>query len=331
MPAAPTGPVTTGRTVAPEAAVVVSGLVKRYGRSEAVAGLDLHAPAGRLTALLGPNGAGKTTTVECCEGLRRPDGGTVRVLGLDPVDDAALLRPRVGVMLQDGGLPTTVPAGEVLRHVAAMYRTPRDTGELSARLGLEAFARTQVRRLSGGQRQRLALACAVVGRPDVVFLDEPSAGLDPQARLAVWELVRELRDAGTSIVLTTHQMTEAETLADHVVVVDGGRAVAAGTPAELVGDGTGQTTLRVSLAAGDESDDDAAADLARWLTAAGVGEAHVAAGEDGRLEVHSAVDPALVHHVTGWAMSRGRLVTGLDAGRRTLEDVFLDLTGRSLR
>lgn len=331
MPAAP-GPATTGRAHATRvgSAVVVSGLVKRYGGRTAVQGLDLVAPRGRLTALLGPNGAGKTTTVECCEGLRRPDGGEVRVLGLDPVRDATALRPRVGVMLQDGGLPSTVPAAEVLRHVATMYRDPRDVGELSSRLGLDGFARTQVRRLSGGQRQRLALACAVVGRPEVVFLDEPSAGLDPQARLAVWDLVRELRDAGTTIVLTTHQMAEAEALADHVVVVDDGRTVATGTPAELVGTGAGRRTLRVSLAPDEQGADDVAADLARWLAAAGLADLRVAA-EDGRLEVHGTVDPELLHHVTGWARERGRLITAMDAGRRTLEDVFLDLTGRSLR
>lgn len=337
VPAALPGPATAGRPgAAPEApetgaAVVVSGLTKRYGSREAVRGLDLHAPRGRLTALLGPNGAGKTTTVECCEGLRRPDGGSVRVLGLDPVADAVALRPRVGVMLQDGGLPSTVPAGEVLRHIATMYRSPRDVADLSSRLGLESFARTQVRRLSGGQRQRLALACAVVGRPDVVFLDEPSAGLDPQARLAVWDLVRELRDTGTSIVLTTHQMAEAEALADHVVVVDGGRAVAAGTPADLVGTTAGRGTLRLSLAPSEHADDDAAVDLAQRLRAAGVPGVHVSTAEDGRLEVHADVDPELLHHVTGWARDRHHLITGMDAGRRTLEDVFLDLTGRSLR
>jgi ABC-2 type transport system ATP-binding protein len=337
VPSARPGPAPAGRpdTAAPPdgagAAVVVTGLVKRYGAHEAVQGLDLRAPRGRLTALLGPNGAGKTTTVECCEGLRRPDGGTVRVLDLDPVRDATALRPRVGVMLQDGGLPSTVPAGEVLRHVATMYRTPRDVGELSTRLGITSFARTQVRRLSGGQRQRLALACAVAGRPEVVFLDEPSAGLDPQARLAVWDLVRELRDAGTSIVLTTHQMTEAEALADHVVVVDDGRAVATGSPAELVGASAARSTLRLSLAQAGRRPDDDAADLARWLTAAGRAGTHVTTAEDGRLEVHGDVDPALVHHVTGWASERDRLITGMDAGRRTLEDVFLDLTGRSLR
>lgn len=311
----------------PSPAVVVSGLEKSYRGRAAVQGLDLSADAGAVTALLGPNGAGKTTTVECCEGLRRPDGGTVRVLGLDPIADARALRPLVGVMLQDGGLPSTVPAAEALRHVSRMYATPRDLAGLSDRLGLGAFARTQVRRLSGGQRQRLALAMAVVGRPQVAFLDEPSAGLDPQARLAVWDLVRELRETGTTIVLTTHQMAEAEALADHVVVVDDGRTVAAGTVAELTG---GAGSLRVTLAHDDDADDTLAARLARSLAAAG-SPADVVAGPRGALEVRAAADPALVHGVTRWARDEGLLVTSLTTGRRTLEDVFLDLTGRSLR
>jgi ABC-2 type transport system ATP-binding protein len=173
-------------------AVEVRGLVKRYDGRAVVDGLDLVARQGAVTAVLGPNGAGKTTTIECCEGLRSPDGGSVRVLGRDPVADARALRPRVGVMLQDGGLPTGVRALELLRHVAAMYATPRPVDELAERLGLHGFARTTVRRLSGGQRQRVALAAAVIGRPDVVFLDEPSAGMDPQSRRAVWDLVPEL-------------------------------------------------------------------------------------------------------------------------------------------
>ena len=327
-------------------AVVVAGLVKRYGGRDAVAGLDLVAPRGAVTALLGPNGAGKTTTIECCEGLRRPDGGTVRVLGSDPAHEARTLRPRVGVMLQDGGLPSTVPSAEALRHVAAMYASPRDLGELTERLGLASFARTQVRRLSGGQRQRLALATAVVGRPELVFLDEPSAGMDPQARLAVWDLVRDLRDQGTTIVLTTHQMTEAEELADHVVVVDHGRAIAAGTTAEVVGDAeTLRLTVRpTSPDAARVPDDARAADLAAHLAAhlatdrptAGPASAAppdrvTATAVGGTLEVHAAADPALVHRVTGWAQEAGLLVTSLTTGRRTLEDVFLDLTGRSLR
>src|SRR5690606_39108299 len=171
-----------------DAAVRVRGLVKRYDGRAVVDGLELAARPAAVTAVLGPNGAGKTTTVECCEGLRSPDAGTVRVLGLDPVADAAALRPRVGAMLQDGGLPTGVRAMEMLRHVSRMYAAPRDVDELAERLGLHAFARTTVRRLSGGQRQRLALAAAVVGGPEVVFLDEPSAGMDPQSRRAVWDL-----------------------------------------------------------------------------------------------------------------------------------------------
>ncbi|KGM13669.1 ABC transporter ATP-binding protein [Cellulomonas bogoriensis] len=310
-------------------AVAVTALVKRYRGATAVDGLTLTAPTGQVTALLGPNGAGKTTTVECCEGLRRADGGTVRVLGLDPATDAKALRPRVGVMLQDGGLPTTVRAEEVLRHVSTMYARPRDPGELSERLGLGGFARTQVRRLSGGERQRLALATAVVGRPELVFLDEPSAGMDPQARLAVWDLVRELREDGTTIVLTTHQMAEAEALADHVAVVDHGTTVAAGTVAELVGS---NASIRVRVT-GHHEDRDLASALRTALAGTGTAtDVDVSTcGAPDTLEVTGAVTPQVVHAVTGWAHEHDLLVRSLTTGRRTLEDVFLDLTGRSLR
>jgi ABC-2 type transport system ATP-binding protein len=211
----------------------VRGLVKSYAGRRAVDGLDLTAAAGQITAVLGPNGAGKTTTVEICEGLRSADAGEVRVLGLDPATRLTELRPRVGVMLQDGGLPTGARALPLLRQVAKFYAHPHDVGALAERLGITSYAATSVRRLSGGQRQRLALALALVGRPELVFLDEPSAGLDPQARLAVWDLVREARDAGTSVVLTTHAMDEAERLADQVAILSHGQLVAAGTPAEL--------------------------------------------------------------------------------------------------
>jgi ABC-2 type transport system ATP-binding protein len=216
-----------------DSCVELRGLVKRYGPARAVDELDLTAARGQITAVLGPNGAGKTTTVEICEGLRAADGGTVRVLGLDPAVDGERLRPRVGVMLQDGGLPSGARALSLLHRVSRFYARPHDVTTLADRLGIRAYARTAVRRLSGGQRQRLALALALVGRPELVFLDEPSAGLDPQARLAVWELVREARDAGTSVVLTTHAMDEAERLADRVAILAAGRLVACGTPAEL--------------------------------------------------------------------------------------------------
>jgi ABC-2 type transport system ATP-binding protein len=309
-----------------EAAVLVSGLVKSYRGGAAVAGLRMRAVRGAVTALLGPNGAGKTTTVECCEGLRHPDRGTVRVLGCDPRTDGRALRPRVGVMLQDGGLPSTVRAGLVLRHVAAMYAEPRDVGELAERLGIDAFASTQVRRLSGGERQRLALAAAVVGRPEVAFLDEPTAGLDPQARLAVWDLVAELAAGGTTIVLTTHQMAEAEELADHVVIVDHGTDVASGSVADLIGV-TG--TVRVTLPADPARD---AETLARSLARA-LGRRRSAPPvlpATGGLEVRADADPELLHAITGWARDTGLLI-GLADGRRTLEDVFLELTGRRLR
>lgn len=329
-------------------AVEVRGLVKRYDGRAVVDGLDLTARQGAVTAVLGPNGAGKTTTIECCEGLRSPDGGTVRVLGLDPVADARALRPRVGVMLQDGGLPTGVRALELLRHVAAMYASPRPVDELAERLGLHGFARTTVRRLSGGQRQRVALAAAVVGRPDVVFLDEPSAGMDPQSRRAVWDLVRELRADGVAIVLTTHLMDEAADLADHVHVVDHGRVIASGSVRELTDASTGPGTLRIeatpgldlipllttlntSLSAGYLSGQTPPAPQIP-STQRGGQEGWVGSeSEAGVYILTGAVDPAALAVVTAWLAERGVLARSVSTGRRTLEDVFLDLTGRNLR
>jgi ABC-2 type transport system ATP-binding protein len=317
-------------------AVEITGLVKRYDGRAVVDGLDLRAEHGAVTAVLGPNGAGKTTTVECCEGLRTPDDGRVRVLGLDPRTDAASLRPRVGVMLQDGGLPTGARALELLRHVAAMYARPRDVDELADRLGLGSFARTTVRRLSGGQRQRLALATAVVGRPELVFLDEPSAGMDPQARRAVWDLVRELRGDGVAVVLTTHLMDEAETLADHVAVVDHGHVIAQGAVRDLL-TSHDDRTLRFSAPAGLDTAalvaalEPAVAGTANRPTdgpAPGVGVREVAPGD---YTVTGAVDPALLARLTAWCAERGVLAHRITVGRRTLEDVFLDLTGRDLR
>lgn len=333
-------------------AVEIRGLVKRYDGRAVVDGLGLVAQPGAVTAVLGPNGAGKTTTVECCEGLRTPDAGTVRVLGLDPVADARDLRPRVGVMLQDGGLPTGVRAGEMLRHVAAMYARPRDVSELGERLGLDAFARTTVRRLSGGQRQRLALAAAVVGRPEVVFLDEPSAGMDPQSRRAVWDLVRELRADGVGVVLTTHLMDEAQDLADQVHVVDHGHVIASGTVRELLADRPGASgTIRVEASPGldlpalvralplpREAALVTLPDTGGGLGVPGAGSAAGAAGpwvvaevEPGVYALTGPVDPRALAAVTEWLAGQGVLARSLSTGQRTLEDVFLDLTGRHLR
>ena len=216
-------------------AVLVSGLAKRYGGVVSLDGASWHAKAGAVTAVLGPNGAGKTTMIECCEGLRRPDGGQVRVLGADPWNASPQHRARVGVMLQDGGLPASARPIRLLRHLSAMYAAPAPLDPIVQRLGIDRFADTTVRRLSGGQRQRVALAAALVGRPEVAFLDEPSAGLDPHARLDVWDLVRSLADDGVAVVLTTHSFEEAERLADHIVVVAGGAVVAEGSLADVTG------------------------------------------------------------------------------------------------
>jgi ABC-2 type transport system ATP-binding protein len=277
-----------------------------------------------VTAVLGPNGAGKTTSLECCEGLRRPDAGTVRVLGLDPALDGARLRARVGVMLQDGGLPNGARAGEVLAHVAALHADPHRPGDLMDLLGLSAHARTTVRRLSGGQRQRLALAVAIVGRPEVVFLDEPTAGLDPQARHGVWDLVTRLRDDGVAVLLTTHLMDDVEHLADHVVVVDAGRVVADGSPQTLTA--TGGEALEFSGPAGLDLQGLAArlpAGLAAEETQPG---RYRVAGTGG-----SSLDADSIAAVTAWCASLGVMPHGLAVSRRTLEDVFLELTGRALR
>jgi ABC-2 type transport system ATP-binding protein len=216
----------------------VSDLRKAYGGVRALDGATWSATAGQVTAVLGPNGAGKTTMVECCEGLRRPDSGEVRVLGSDPWSADADHRARVGVMLQDGGLPTGVKPLRLLHHLSQMYAAPAPVRDLADRLGIDGFAGTTVRRLSGGQRQRVALAAALVGRPQVVFLDEPSAGLDPHARLDVWDLVRDTARDGAAVVLTTHSFEEAERLADRVVIVNRGRVVADGSTAEVAAGGT---------------------------------------------------------------------------------------------
>ena len=214
-------------------AVDVHDLRKQFGSVVALDGVTWQAAAGRVTAVLGPNGAGKTTMVECCEGLRQADSGTLRVLGRDPWRSPAEHRARVGVMLQDGGLPNAARPLALLQHLSRLYAAPRSVSQLAEVLGIDRFGQTPVRRLSGGQRQRVALAAALVGAPDVVFLDEPSAGLDPHARLDVWDLVRSVAADGAAVVLTTHSFEEAERIADEIVIVAAGRVVARGTLPEL--------------------------------------------------------------------------------------------------
>ncbi|MCX5210305.1 ABC transporter ATP-binding protein [Kitasatospora sp. NBC_00240] len=305
----------------PQPAVEIAGLVKRYGGKTAVDGLDLVVERGSITAVLGPNGAGKTTTIETCEGYRRPDAGTVRVLGLDPVTQGALLRPRIGVMLQSGGVYAGARAVEMLRHTAKLHADPLDVPELVERLGLGSCGRTTYRRLSGGQQQRLALAMAVVGRPELVFLDEPTAGLDPQARRATWELVRDLRRDGVTVVVTTHHMDEADQLADQVAIVDHGKVVATGTP-DALRRGGAEDSLRFDGPAG--------LDLGSLLKVLPDGAA-VTEPTPGSYRVEAPVDPQLLATVTTWCAASGILPERLTVQRPSLEDVFLDLTGRDLR
>ncbi|MCQ4207331.1 MULTISPECIES: ABC transporter ATP-binding protein [Streptomyces] len=298
----------------------LTGLVKRYGNKTAVDGLDLTAAPG-ITAVLGPNGAGKTTTIETCEGYRRPDAGTVRVLGLDPVKQASALRPRIGVMLQSGGVYSGARADEMLRHIAKLHAHPLDVNALIERLGLGSCGRTTYRRLSGGQQQRLALAMAVVGRPELVFLDEPTAGLDPQARRATWDLVRDLRSDGVSVILTTHHMDEAEQLSDDVAIVDAGKVIAQGSPEQLCRGGA-ENTLRFTGRPG--------LDVASLLKAL---PADSAAAEltPGSYRVAGKIDPQLLATVTSWCAQHGVMPDKISVERHTLEDVFLELTGRELR
>ncbi|MFD7611684.1 ABC transporter ATP-binding protein [Streptomyces sp. NPDC059828] len=304
-----------------ESVLQVRSLVKRYGAKTAVDGLDLDVRAGTVTAVLGPNGAGKTTTVETCEGYRRPDSGSVRVLGLDPVADAERLRPRIGVMLQSGGVYSGARADEMLRHMARLHAHPLDVDTLIERLGLGSCGRTTYRRLSGGQQQRLALAMAVVGRPELVFLDEPTAGLDPQARRSTWELVRELRADGVTVVLTTHFMDEAEELSDDIAIIDTGRVVAQGSPEQLCRGGA-ENTLRFTGRPG--------LDLGSLLKALpdGTSAAELASGV---YRISGAVDPQLLATVTTWCAQHGVMPEGIAVERHTLEDVFLELTGKELR
>ena len=295
-------------------------LVKRYGHTLALDGLTFTAARGEVTALLGPNGAGKTTALEICEGFRRADDGRAQVLGLDPQRDGRALKPRVGVMLQSGGIYPGARAGEMLRLVASFARHPLDPQMLIDRLGLASSAGTPYRRLSGGQQQRLSLALAVVGRPELVFLDEPTAGLDPQARHATWELVEELRSDGVSIVLTTHYMEEAERLADHVVIVDAGKVVADGTPAELTA-GSAEQQLRFRAPP--------ALDLEPLLAALPDGSV-AKESPAGHYLLEGAIDPQFLATVTAWCASHGVMPDDLKVGTRSLEDVFLELTGKAL-
>lgn len=303
-------------------AVEVSGLVMRYGEKTAVDQLDLVVARNTITAVLGPNGAGKTTTLETCEGYRRPQQGSVRVLGLDPIADRRDLLPRIGVMLQGSGAWSGARAMEMLEHIAKLHAHPLDTGMLADRLGLHDCGKTPYRRLSGGQQQRLGLAMAVVGRPEVVFVDEPTAGMDPQARRDTWDLLTELRDDGVTVVLTTHYMDEAERLADQIHIIDHGRMIASGSPLELTRGGTSTIRLVVTK----PFPEGAPASLQAALG----DQVEVTAISDVSLLVTGPADHTTLARVSRWCEEQGVLPESLNLGQRNLEDVFLEITGREL-
>jgi ABC-2 type transport system ATP-binding protein len=303
--------------------VTVRGLRKRYGELTVLDGLDLDVARGQLVALLGPNGAGKTTTVEILEGYRRPDGGDVRVLGLDPQRDGAALRPRVGVMLQQGGITPQGRPRELIRLHARLFANPADPDALLDLLGLAGAADRRYKLLSGGERQRLALALALVGRPELLVLDEPTAGMDPSAKVVVRALIADLRAAGRTILLTTHELADVERLADHVVVIDRGRVLAAGTPSELVAGTRLALRFRLAMADGSVAHLDAA-DLLELSTllggtieADGSGGRHRLAGRE--------PDPSTIAALASWSAGRGLLLAELRTTGGTLEERFLEL------
>ncbi|MGZ8742264.1 MAG: ABC transporter ATP-binding protein [Nocardioides sp.] len=314
---------TTSASDAGAPAVLVEGLRMAYGDKVAVDGLSFEVARGTVTAVLGPNGAGKTTTLETCEGYRRPQSGLVRVLGLDPHDQRRDLLPRIGVMLQTGGAWSGVHAVEMLEHIAALHAHPLSVPMLVERLGLGSCGRTPYRRLSGGQQQRLGLAMAVVGRPELVFVDEPTAGMDPQARRDTWTLLEELRADGVTIVLTTHYMDEAERLADQVHVIDHGRLVVSGSPYELTRGG-GHSTIRLVVT--EPFPPHAPESLQRTLGP----ETDVRALNAQSLLITGPADASTLAKVSAWCEEHGVLPESLSMGQRTLEDVFLQLTGREL-
>jgi ABC-2 type transport system ATP-binding protein len=283
-------------TAASDTAVRVAGLRKSYRAVTAVAGIDLEIRRGEIFALLGPNGAGKTTTVEILEGYRRRDGGSAEVLGEDPQRGGRPWRARIGIVLQqvsEAGA-TELTVRETVRHFAGFYPQPRDPDEVIGLVGLTAKARSRVHQLSGGQVRRLDVAIGIVGGPELLFLDEPTTGFDPEARRSFWELIRALQAGGTTIVLTTHYLDEAEALADRVAVISGGLIAATGTPADLGGRATATATVR-------------------WR------------GSDGPREVQTDAPTRVIGELT--ERYGGGEVPGLTVTRPTLEDVYLELTG----
>ena len=305
-----------------ELALKVDNVVKQFGDNTAVDGLTFSARRGELLALLGPNGAGKTTTIEMCEGFTTPTSGTIRVLGIDPVTHPQRVRDRIGIMLQGGGSYASLSVTEMLRLAASYNTNPHDPEWLIQLLGLEGVRKTTYRRLSGGQKQRLSLALAIIGRPELIFLDEPTAGMDAQSRLAVWEIIQAMKRDGTTVLLTTHLMDEAETLADDVVIIDHGKVVTQGSPVEL----TSHDEFPVISVHTDRALD--VRPLNDELAHLGL---NAEAVNPHRYRIRGTGSPAVVETLAHEAARQNVLIRELSVAHRDLEDVFLDITGRELR
>ncbi|WP_199432884.1 ABC transporter ATP-binding protein [Qaidamihabitans albus] len=300
-------------------AISCANVSKRYGDVRAVDGVSFEVHEGEIFGMIGPNGAGKTTLIECVEGLRERDGGTVEVFGMDPERHTRAIRERTGIQLQSAALPQRIRVGEALDLFAAFYRRSTDWRSLLARLGLEGKARSYVERLSGGERQRVFIALALVNAPELVFLDELTTGLDPQARLAIWDVIRDIRDGGTTVFLTTHFMEEAERLCDRVALVDHGRIVALDTVPGLIASLGAENSMSFTL--------DGAVPAERLKAVDGVTKVEQV---DGRVVIHGN-GARFPHGALSVLAEDGLWAQDLRTRQPTLEDVFLALTGRELR
>ena len=313
----------TAPTTAAAEAIVVDGLVKRYGGRAVVDRLSFAVRAGEVFALLGPNGAGKTTTVEIVEGYRTADQGSVRVLGLDPTRDARAMRTRIGLMLQGGGIYPQARPIEILRLFAGFYASPHDPAELIERCGLTVVAQTRYRALSGGEKQRLGLALALVGRPELVLLDEPTAGMDPAARAVTRDLIGELKTAGVTVLLTTHELADVERLADRVGLIARGRLVAIGSPSELKAGARRRLRFRLVSPIGDDARGRL---LAGVVDRNGDGAARLDLDDAGWYRLDGvAPSPTLVARLATWCAENDVEIADLQTTGGSLEDRYLEL------
>jgi ABC-2 type transport system ATP-binding protein len=295
------------------AAIVVEDLRKSYAEVQAVRGISFQVEEGRVFAFLGPNGAGKTTTVEICEGFRSRDGGSVSVLGFDPATRDREMRARIGIVLQSTGVDVYLTVAETIELYRRLYEHPRPVDEIVELVGLTEKRDARVGKLSGGQQRRLDVAVALAGDPELLFLDEPTTGFDPAARRGAWQVIRNLRELGKTIFLTTHYMDEAQTLADEVAIIARGEIVAQGAPATLGGRDTAASRLRFRLPP----------DAGELPANLGV-EATMA---DGAIELTTEDPTGTLHDLTGWALERGIRLDALEVSRPSLEDVYLQITG----